>query len=281
MQQEGFPSNIQRDPLGKPENKSNPFLSNSHISSPLGFNRPKEKVDGPIFKNEISDKNLVKIKDVRNYHQGSGENSQQLELDEAMNRSIDHGVGTKAKVVDPKDDTKTKPSKDENPEVATKNKPPEKNDNQNKQKHIPQKPDKNKPEKSESTDQPKNQPQNNPFAKIKDPTLPAKPTIADPFQQKIQPFNAEKPGGFPQFQPSFGYPPGYNQSQQAPPGFEPSKNHPTPIHPHPSSQLPQQPAVLSKADKEKIEAAKALAEDLSSKLGSVPAEISDMKSKTS
>jgi hypothetical protein len=70
MQQEGFGFNNQRDPLGKPENKSNPFLSNSHISSPLGFNRPKEKVDGPIFKNEISEKNLVKTKEVGHFDSG-------------------------------------------------------------------------------------------------------------------------------------------------------------------------------------------------------------------
>jgi hypothetical protein len=64
MQQDNTGYHNQRDPLGKPENKSNPFVSNSHISSPLGFNRPKEKVDGPIFKNEISEKNLVKTIEV-------------------------------------------------------------------------------------------------------------------------------------------------------------------------------------------------------------------------
>jgi hypothetical protein len=215
--------------------------------------------------------------------QGSGENSQQLELDEAMNRSIDHTHGgTKPKVTNPKEEGKTKPLKDQSPEHTTKGKPKETAEVPTKQKHLPQKPGKNSPDKSESTDQPKNTNQTNASVKIKDPHLPSKPTIADPFQPKTQPFSSEKQGGFPQFQPGFGVPPGYLQSQQPSPGFEPLKNHQTPqMQPHPSSTLAQQSAALSKADKEKIEAAKALAEDLSSKLGSVPAEISDMKSKTS
>jgi hypothetical protein len=67
MQQEAG-HNAQFESFGdnfKPSNTSGPQISVSHRGSALGIQRPKEKIEGVIFKEELSQKNLLNPGEVR------------------------------------------------------------------------------------------------------------------------------------------------------------------------------------------------------------------------
>lgn len=196
-----------------------------------------------------------------------------------MNGSIDHGsTNTKPKGVESQE---TKPNPTKETTYGMNKLTPVKDDPQkttNKQ-IPPQNSVRPNPEPSDQTGQQKPSKPPGPAMKIKDPSLPPNSHVPNPFQGKPSPFSMDKPGGVSPFQPSFGLPPGFLQSQPATAGFGSLKGNEGPsLYPHHPPSQPAQPLTLSKADKDKIEAAKSMAEDLASKLGSVPNELADLKS---
>ena len=48
----------------KHASKGGPIMGNSHIGSPLGFNRPKDKIEGTIFRDELSQSNMIQTLEV-------------------------------------------------------------------------------------------------------------------------------------------------------------------------------------------------------------------------
>jgi hypothetical protein len=113
--------------------------------------------------------------------------------------------------------------------------------------------------------------------KLKDPVLVKPIPIPLLSNNKVSPFNSEKPGSqISQFPTNFNVIPVTQAGQQVVVSNGQSQGQNLSNQPSISAQQLQG---LSKADKEKIEQAKALAEDLSSKLANMPGELADIRSK--
>lgn len=283
------------DEMNNPQSQKGPTMSTSHLGSHLGVSRPREKIEGPLFKQEYSQGSVEHsgksiLPDVR-----ESDGNSQAELDKALQVE-------KPKTAESNPKNKNQASAGQEGNVNSKTQEdqsvqtqgilhhPASDPNQTEKRNSAMNSNKNTARINESSQKRKSIKQSPRDIKNRDPALdlPKHQQLSHNPNSKNSQGNNMLEGPYPnQFpQPigtpnsNFGIPPGFLQGSNNPfGGFK--QGMPGSFPGTFTSSHQSQSATLSKDEKEKLEKAHQFTEEIGSKLATVPSEMLDLRSRPS